>query len=455
MRRFGLTLLAATSLLLANVADGANRPRYGGTLHIAIRAAPTSLDPLDSRQSDSPALQNISRLIFDTVIVLDKRGRPQPALASSWQVEPGNQRWQFSVRRGVTFHDGTAVTADSVAASLRAANPKWKVFAEGEAVVIESESAAPNLPAELALAHNGVAKRNGGKLAGSGAFSITRWDPGKTLVLTARDDYWGGRAFLDSIEIEMGKNLRDQMILFDLGRTELIEVATEQARRATTEGRRVESSSPAELMALVFANDRPSPDNLRLRDALRLSIDRSALSNVLLQGGADPAGGLLPNWMTGYGFLFPTDADLSRARLAGGEARQASPWSLYYEAADSAARVVAERIALNARDAGLALQLTNSTNADLRLVRSPLASVDARTALAGLAAALGLRQPTFNGDSAHDLYVAESSLLQTQQLVPLLHLRLAPGVGGTVRNWHTDHEGGWKLQEVWLAAGQP
>jgi peptide/nickel transport system substrate-binding protein len=453
MRRFGLPLLAATSLLLAGAASGATRPRYGGTLRVAMRAAPTSLDPLDSSQPDSPARRNLSQLIFDTLVVLDEHGNPQPALAISWQAEPGNQRWQFYVRRGARFHDGTAVTADAVAASLRVANPKWKVFSAGEAVVIECEAPASRLPAELALAHNGIAKRDGSKVTGSGAFSITHWDPGKNLTLTARDDYWAGRAWLDSIEIEMGKNLREQLISLDLGRTDLIEIAPEQARRAATEGRRIESSSPAELMALVFANDRPSPDNLRLREALRLSIDRASLSNVLLQGGADPSGGLLPNWMTGYGFLFPTDADLSRVRQASGEIHQTSPWTLYYDAADSAARVVAERIGLNARDAGLTLQLTNSTTADLRLVRVPLASVDGRTALANLAAALGLPQPTFTGDSAHDLYVAENTLLQTHQVVPLLYIRSAFGVGGTVRNWHVDREGDWKLREVWLGAG--
>jgi peptide/nickel transport system substrate-binding protein len=455
MRRFGLPLLVAISLLLADVAGGATRPRYGGTLRVAMRAVPNSLDPSDSSQPDSFALGNISRLMFDTLVVVDELGKPQPGLASAWQAQPGYQRWQFDVRRGVAFHDGTAVTADAVAASLRVANPKWKVFSGGEVVVIECESPAPNLPAQLAMVHNGIAKREGGKLTGSGAFSIKRWDPGKALTLTARNDYWGGRPFLDSIEIEVGKSFREQTISLDLGRADVIEVAPDQARRAATEGRRIESSYPAELMALAFTNDRPSAEDRRLREALSLGIDRSSLSNVLLQGGADPAGGLLPNWMTGYAFLFPIDADLSRARQASGEVRQTSTWTLYYDVGDPAARVVAERIALNARDAGLVLQLTNSTNADLRLVRIPLASVDVRTALAGVAAALGLPQPSFNGDSAHDLYVAESALLQTRRVIPLLHLRSASGVSGTVRNWHTDREGGWKLQEVWLAAGQP
>jgi ABC-type transport system substrate-binding protein len=454
MRPSGLSLLVATSLLLAGIAAGATRPRYGGTLRLAIRSAPISLDPADSDQPDFFARGNLLHLLFDTLVTLDDRGAPQPALASAWQPEPNNQRWQFYLRQGVRFEDGTPVTTDAVAASLRVANPKWRVFFSGEAVVVECDSPTPNLPAELALPRNGIAKRDG-KLTGSGPFAITRWDPGKRLTLVARDDYWGGRGFVDSIEIEMGKNFREQMIALDLGKADLIEVAPEQAHRAAMEGRRVENSAPLELMALVFAHDRQSPDEGRLRQSLALSIDRGSINNVLLQGGGEPAGGLLPNWMSGYGFLFPTEGNLTSARQAGGEVRQAPSWTLGYDARDPVARVVAERIALNARAAGLGLQLTMATSADLRLVRIPLTSLNAPTALTTLAAALGLPQPKFSGNSVYDLYLAEAALLQSQRVIPLLHLRAASALSGTVRNWNGDRAGNWRLQEVWLGTEKP
>ncbi|HLB86688.1 MAG TPA: ABC transporter substrate-binding protein [Terriglobales bacterium] len=454
MRRSALPLLVATSLLLAGIALGATRPRYGGALRVAVRATPISLDPADSGQPDSFVRRNLSRLIFDTLVRLDDRGRPQAALANSWQPEPGDQRWQFYIRHGVTFQDGAPVTSDAIAASLRVANPNWKVFPTGEAVVIECDSPAPDLPAELALPRNGIAKRDG-KLTGSGPFAITRWDPGKKLALTARDDYWGGRALVDSVEIEMGKNFREQMISLDLGKADLIEVAPEQAQRAAMEGRRVESSAPTELMALVFSRDRQSPEDGRLREALALSVDRGSMNTVLLQGGGEPAGGLLPNWMTGYAFLFPTDADLPRAHQARSEVRQAPAWTLGYDASDPVARNIAERIALNARDAGLALTLTTATAADVRLVRIPLPSLDAHIALTTVAGALGLPHPKVSGNSVHDLYVAETALLQSQRVIPLLRLRAASAMSRTVRNWTGDRDGSWRLQDVWLGTEKP
>ncbi len=320
MRRTVLALLAASSLFLLGAAHAATRPRYGGTLRVALRAAPASLDPSDASQIPLLAGRNISSLLFDTLITLDDRGRAQPALATSWQAEPGSRRWQFLLGRDVTFSDGTPLTPDAVAASLRVANPGWKVFPNAEGVMIERDSAAPDLPAELALRRNGIAKRGRERPLGTGPFTVTQWDPGRKLVLAAREDHWAGRPFVDSIEIDLGKSCRDQMLSFDLGNTDVIEVPPEQSRRAAAEGRRIESSAPLEIMALVFARERQTPEEGRLRAALALSIDRSSLNNVLLQGGGEPAGGLLPNWLSGYAFLFPTDVDLAKAHQMRGNA---------------------------------------------------------------------------------------------------------------------------------------
>lgn len=453
MKRSALRLLAAVSLLAA-IAMGAVSPRYGGTLRIAVRAAPNSLDPASANQPDSVAWRNVQRLMFDSLVVLDERGQTIPALALSWQTEPGNQRWQFEIRSGVSFADGTPVTADAVAASLRAANPKWKVFSSGPAVIIECDAPEPKLAAELALPQYGIAKRDGGKLAGSGAFAVSHWEPGKKLALAAREDYWAGRAFADAVEVDLGSSFRDQLTALEVGKSDLIEIAPEQARRASAENHRVESSLPVELMALVFAKD-PQPGDARLRQALALSIDRISMNEVLLQGGGEPAGGFLPNWMTGYAFVFPSDADLDRARLLRTEFHQTQALTLGYDAGDPLARVIAERIVLNAKDVGISLQLSASPNADLQLVRLPLASLDVQVSLSDLAARLGLPQPRFAGDFPSDIYAAENALLQTQRVIPLLHLRSSVGLGPHVRNLAESRDGSWHLPDVWLAVEKP
>jgi len=454
MKHFAFPLLAASSLLLTLSTQAATRPRYGGTLHVAMRAAPASLDPADPSQTDPLARSNLSRLMFDTLVTLDDHGRPQPSLATAWQAEPGNQRWQIYLRHDVSFSDGSALTSDVVAASLRTANPAWKVLPLGDAVVIQCDSPNPGLPAELALARNAIAKRNG-KLLGTGPFAATDWQPGKQLTLTARDDYFGGRPFVDSVVIEMGRSFRDQMIALDLGKADLVEVAPEQARRMAMENRAVRSTAPMELVALVFNRDCQSQDEGRLRQALAFSMDRATMNSVLLQGAGEPAGGLLPNWMTGYAFLFPTDLNLGQARQVRGELRQASPWVLGYDSSDPVARLIAERVALNARDAGLSVQPALSNTGDLRLARVPLMSLDSRVALANLVAALQLPVLKTPGDSADNLYAAEAGVLNSQRMVPLLYVRTAAAAGPAVKSWHPSPAGTWTLADVWLSAEKP
>src|SRR5512132_3155672 len=123
MKLSGWQWLAVSSGLLCALASGETRPQYGSTLRTAMRIAPQTLDPADKSQPDSVSKRNLTRLMFETLVILDDRGRLQPALATSWQSAPGNQRWQFWLRRSVQFHDGSPLTPESVAAALRSANP--------------------------------------------------------------------------------------------------------------------------------------------------------------------------------------------------------------------------------------------------------------------------------------------------------------------------------------------
>lgn len=457
MRLFSWYCLAVSSLLVSALpAQAETRPQYGGTLHVAMRAAPTSLDPADGSQPDSFSRRSLTMLIFDTLVTGDESGHTRGDLAVSWQALRNDQRWQLHVRQGVKFHDGTPLSAETVAASLRTANPSWNVTADGDSVVIERDAPDPDLLAELALPRNAIAKRNpDGKPSGTGPFHIVDWQPGKKLSLVAEESCWRGRPFLDGIEIEMGKSFRDQMIAFELGKADLVEVAPEQAHRASLEGRSVASSAPMELLALVFTRDVTSPEDKTLREALAWCVERGSILSVLLQGAGQPAGSILPNWISGYGFVFPTDADLTRARHEREQVRKVPAWTLGYDGNDSVARFLAERIALNAKDAGLSVQPTSSSAADLRLIRIPLASADPWIALAEVATLVGLPATRNKSGSVEDLYAAERAVLASQRIVPLFHLPVSYAAGATLKNWTLRPDGSWSLDDAWLANGKP
>lgn len=456
MRLFDWRWLAASSLALALASSAETRPQYGGTVRVMMRAAPSSLEPADGSQPDSLARRSVTVLMFDTLVTTDARGHVQASLAVSWQASQGNQRWQFQLRLGVKFHDGTLMSAESVAASLRTANPSWRVSANGDSVLIEQDSADPEMLSELALPRNAIAKRNAdGSLSGTGPFHIVNWQPGKKLTLAAEEDCWRGRPFLDGVEIEMGRGYRDQMIAQEVGKADLAEVAPEQAHRVTMEGRRLASSDPVELVALLFARDAAIPDEKLLREALAWSVERNSIRSVLLQGAGQPAASVLPNWMSGYGFVFPVEADLARARHAREQVRSVPTWTIGYDGSDPMERLLAERIALNAKDGGLSLQPTSAATADVRVVRIPLAAADPWVALAEVAALAGSPAMKNKGGTAEDLYSDEQTLLASQRIIPLFHLPAVYVAASTLKNWALRPDGSWMLDDAWLGSGKP
>jgi len=457
MKRFGWQWVVLSSVLVAALSSAETRPQYGGVLRVTMREAPQSLDPLlmpsagDATAADSIARRNLLVLMFETLVTVDDRGRVHAGLAVEWQAATGNQRWRFRLRPGVKFHDGSPLTAEIVAAALRTANPSWKVFAEGDAVIVERDHGVADLPAELALVRNSIVKRNSAsKLSGTGPFHIEDWEAGKKLRLAAEEGHWRGRAFVDAVEVEMGRNFRDQLVELELGKVDLAEVPPEQVHRAAMEGRRVSGSQPIELVALVFADDAKTGDEKLSRSALAHSVERGSMRNALLQGAGQPAGSILPNWMSGYGFTFPVDADMKQARQEREQVRAAANWTVRYDANDSIARVLVERLALNARDAGVELHPTTTASADAQLVRIPLVSANAWIALTTVADTLGLAMPKVNGGSVEDLYAAEQALLAGQRVIPLFHLPAEWASSPGLRAWRPGADGSWRLEEVWM-----
>ena len=182
----------------------------------------------------------------------------------------------------------------------------------------------------------------------------------------------------------MGVIPQQQLIDLELGKADIVELVPDQVRRASQSGGKTWSSLPVELLALVFLRDRPAVQEARLRQAMAFSIDRAAIWSVLLQRQGEVAGGHLPQWLSGYAFLFSTPVDLERAKqlrseVSASQRASRGPIRVAYDFNDSLARSVAERIAVNAREAGIAAQVAppgqaSAAGYDARLVRLRLVS---------------------------------------------------------------------------------
>ncbi|MEO8596202.1 MAG: ABC transporter substrate-binding protein [Candidatus Solibacter sp.] len=278
-------------------------------------------------------------------------------------------------------------------------------------------------------------------------FQITRWEAGKLAVYEADENAAGGRPFLNTVEIQLGRTLRDQASDLDLGKADVVESGPNDVRRPVA-GRKTWSSLPVRVLALVCS---PRLEDPRIREALALAVDRAAIHRVLLQRQGEVSGALLPQWLSGYAFLFPAAADLGRARQLSPGAR---PITL--GVADPAARPIAERIAVDARAAGLAVSVTaQPETADVVLLELRIASPEPAKALTQLAAALNTPAPA-RIDSPEQAYAAERALLDTFRVIPLAHLPDVYGVAPRVQGGPgITPSGEWRFENLWLEGVRP
>jgi peptide/nickel transport system substrate-binding protein len=443
-----LVISSVVAVLVVAAAKAETRPRYGDMLRIETRSA-AFVTPGSYGADDS-----LSRLIFDTLTVIDARGTVQPALATTWQGDTGAKHWQFWLRQNVVWHDGVPVSAADIVQAIATANPTWHPRAAGDSVVIDTDSPEPGLPAEVALLRNAVVKRQGdGTLIGTGPYKVAA-NANNRIVLQANPDYWAGRGFVDAVEITTTRSVRDQALDLELGRADIIEAAVEDLRRGASSRTRVVGSKSIEVMALVFSPRRGAVQDDRVRESIALSLDRFAIQSVLLQRQGEATAALLPNWMTGYSFAFPAAQDLARARQLRTDAAVKAAVAIGYSSADPLARLIAERVVLNARDAGFAAQVvTDLATADVVVERITLRSGDPWAALTEVASEYGA-QVEFEGTAWQDLFNAEHDFLAKRVVVPIVALPRAYASAVRVKNFAVKPDGTIDLRQVWLTPAE-
>jgi peptide/nickel transport system substrate-binding protein len=434
-RRFVISCIA---LLLAVPAVARTRPHYGGTLRVETEGDPWQRPGGIAR-----------RLVYDGLTRIDANGSVQPALATGWEADSGDHRWEFHLRSGVHFHDSSALTSAAVVASLNLScngNCPWSaVHAVGQSVVFTGDSPMPNLPALLAAddfliafigSAEGAAQQPN---VGTGSFEVASSANG-VLSLKANEASWQGRPFADTIELRTHRSVHDQWLDLSLGHADIVEVPAAMIRQAQQQKMSLFVSGPAELLALQVASSGPLA-NPQLRAALAASIDRAPLANVIFQKQGEAAAGVLPQSLSGYSFLFATDRDLNKANaLRGGVT---APSLTLAADPDGVMQLAAQRIALNLREAGFnAVVATTpaSQHPDLTLRRIPLQGGSPSAVLDAVLRSCGETQlGTDSNPSA--LYKAERTFLDQHTLVPLVNLPHAFAAGDRVRDFHLNADG--------------
>ncbi len=431
--------------VLAVPAGARTRPHYGGTLRVEIEGDPW-------QQYNGVA----RRLVLDGLTVQSADGTALPALALEWKAENDFHRWQFKLRPGVRFHDGSALTApvaiDALNGVCGAKCPWTAIHAVGSSLVFTGDAPMPNLSEMLASDKYLIEipdASGAGKVIGTGPFQLAAFNR-DLHTLVANENGWQGRPYVDKIEIYPRKSIHDQWLDLSVGHADLVEVPAEQMRQAHEQRLTVSSSAPATLLALTVSPKSGVLGNPDLRAAIAPAVDRSALYNVIFQKQGEVTASLLPAALSGYSFLFSADRDLNKSHKKRGGLT--APGLILAAESGNTMQLAAQRIALNLHEAGFTVQVVGAERipwADMVLRRLPLESTAPRAALEAMLRNGGRLGPVVE-DSPAGLYRVERDFLESHMLIPLLYLPRAWAAGGRVRDLRLSPDGTPLLAEVSL-----
>lgn len=288
-------------------ADGAGGSGDSGRIRVAMLQPPRSgLTPLSDDAFKLSRWQTA-----ETLIVLDDLGDAQPGLATEW-TQTDKLTWEFAIREGVTFHDGTDMSAAEVVNSLQAAvdaSPKPRILdgveleveeLDDHTVGIATATPDPLLPQRLsspqlailataAYGKDGVVNPIG---AGTGPFVLTEVDGTSSAHLDRYDDYWGGAAVAPGIDVDFVPDGAARAAALRTDSADLVE-AIPVAQAPLLDPELVhEVPMPRTNTLYLNTEEGPFADKAN-REAAAAAVDRATIVETVYEGRADVAEGLL------------------------------------------------------------------------------------------------------------------------------------------------------------------
>ncbi|CAN3129777.1 ABC transporter substrate-binding protein [Mycobacterium sp. smrl_JER01] len=374
-----------------------------GSLVAAIAGEPDQLDPhRTSAYFSFEVLENV----FDTLVEPDEDLQMRPALAESWEVSPDELTWTFRLRPGVTFHDGSPLTADDVVYSYRRIIDEQLTNADKFAsvtaveapdpytVVIRVDRPTPNMLTNLGgfkgMAVVSRANVESGRIAthpiGTGPFRFLGQKSGDSISLGANEDYWGGTPGVPGVTFRFISEPSTALSALQAGEVDWTDSVPPQRVAQLRDDDSLELAvTPSNDYWYLALNAAREPWNdVRVRRAVAHAVDRAAIVQATSYGTAAANQLAIPEgnpWFTAYDRYADDGADgLDTARALLQEAGSA-PGALdmlvttEYPETVTAAQIIADNLAplgfsVNIRTVDFATWLDeqNSGNFDMLMM---------------------------------------------------------------------------------------
>ncbi|MBC7634685.1 MAG: ABC transporter substrate-binding protein [Acetobacteraceae bacterium] len=339
----------------------ATSPVSAQSLVMAFSGSPTSADPHYHTFSPNIALDSHS---YNTLVDMDPKSRPIASLAESWRlVSPDT--WEFKLRPGVKFHNGDDFTAEDVVYTLARVptvlnSPgSFSIYTKSvvssevvdpHTIRLKTNGLYPLLPIDLTLVFM-IPRRlgpnplnedfnNGRNAIGTGPYRMTSYKPGDRVELERFDGFWGKKPHWANVSVRMIPNDGARTASLLAGDVQFIEfVPTSDVARLGTDKRVALSQTDSLRLVFLWLNrsHQVAPpfvtgpngealttnplNDLRVRKALSMAINRNAIVERVMEGAAIPSNQFLAPGVSGHvADLAPVPFDIAAARALLAEA---------------------------------------------------------------------------------------------------------------------------------------
>lgn len=258
---------------------------------------------------------DLINVVYERLVEFDEAGEPQPMLAESWE-NPDDLTYVFTLRQGVTFHNGKTLTAEDVKFTFdrikdeATASPRVQQFAsvdEIEATDDQTVTFRLNAPygpflATLASGFSSILPNDEDidfqtDMVGTGPFMLESWDQDTETVLVAHGGYWtSGEPMVSTVRYLILPEESARLAAIRTGEIHLTSITdpltVESA--AESEGVQVIEQDTTNYYLLGFNCAEPPFDDPNVRQALALAIDRQAIVDAVFFGRGQVSGPIVP-----------------------------------------------------------------------------------------------------------------------------------------------------------------
>ena len=338
-------------LLCAAAITALASPTLARDITVDLAGEPSSLDPHVQWNPDS---YYVYRNIFDNLVTRDNAGQIVPQIATAWR-QISDSELELTIREGVTFHDGSPLTpADVVFSVKRITNPDFGSpqlgqfnqitdarVVDGSKVVLTTDGPYPALMAQLvklSIVPREIVEEVGNDAfnaapVGSGPYVFDNWNRGVSVTLSRNDSYWGDAGPFDSAIFRAVPDAATRVADLLAGTADLVVSIDADAGIQLQGNPEVKLlSAPTERVGYVGLNlDKPPFNDLEMRKAASLAIDRQGITDGLLQAGEVPMAQMASPAHFGYSPgvpLFEFDPDKAKALTAAKADLAATPATL-------------------------------------------------------------------------------------------------------------------------------